>query len=459
MRFGLCGLMHITSGRRRRSLDSKLDKLDDWRRTHYSSDLSPQLDGKESVVFGWIASIRHQGNITFIILADKDGFMQITVKRDEVGEEFYEKVQRLGAHTSIGVKGVLRAISKAPNGVEMLPKEIKILSFATLNPPTSLYGRRLPSVDKRLEIRAVDLRRPAAQAVFKIRQEALKALRAHLIENGYHEVHTPKIISSATEGGAALFPLLYYNKEAFLTQSPQLYKEQLVMAFEKVFEIGPAFRAEQSRTLTHLSEFISVDVEEAYVDYRDSMNRLESMIREVVKEVSERCVNELKTLGYCLEMPQEFKRYSYDEVLDILSGLGYKLDWGEDLGSTHLSVLAEVNPSFYFIVDWPAQTKPFYIAPKDKYSKLSESFDLMFGSLEIASGGTRVSSRRLLEKRLKEKGLNPKSFTYHLKVFDYGMPPHSGFGLGFERLLMILTGQSNIRDVTYFPRDQRHLTP
>lgn len=454
----MCGLTKTISGRGK-GLDLKLDELGDWRRTHYSSELSPQLDGKESIVFGWIASIRHQGNITFIILADKDGFMQITVKKDEVGEEFYEKVQKLRIHTSIGVKGTLKAISKAPHGVEILPKEIKILSFATLNPSIPLYARRLPSLDKRLEVRAVDLRRPAAQAIFKIRQEALKALREHLLKNGYHEVHTPKIISSATEGGAALFPLLYYDKEAFLTQSPQLYKEQLVMAFEKVFEIGPAFRAEQSRTLAHLSEFISVDVEEAYVDYRDSMNRLESMIKEVIKTVSEKCTNELKMLNYELNFPQEFKQYTYDEVLDILSKHDCKIEWGEDLGAAHLSVLAKVNPSFYFIVDWPTQSKPFYIAPKGKNSELSESFDLMFGSLEIASGGTRVNSRRLLEKRLKEKGLNPKSFAYHLRVFDYGMPPHAGFGLGFERFLMTLTGQHNIREVTYFPRDQRHLTP
>ncbi|MEM4725520.1 MAG: amino acid--tRNA ligase-related protein, partial [Nitrososphaerales archaeon] len=241
--------------------------------------------------------------------------------------------------------------------------------------------------------------------------------------------------------------------------SPQLYKEQLVMAFEKVFEIGPAFRAEQSRTLEHLSEFISVDIEEAYVDYRDLMDRLESMIKWVVNVVSKKCANEFKTIGYKLEPLQGFKRYTYDEVLNILAEHGCRLEWGEDLGSATLNALAKHNPSFYFIVDWPAQSKPFYIAPKDKNSKISESFDLMYGSLEVASGGTRVSSRKLLEKRLKEKGLNPKSFAYHLKIFDYGMPPHAGFGLGFERLLMALTGQSNIREVTYFPRDQRHLTP
>jgi len=445
--------------KQKKSVEIKLDDLGDWRRTHYSSNLSPALDGQECTVFGWIASIRHQGNITFIVIVDKDGLIQITAKKDEVGEDLYKKIQTLTTHTSIGVKGVLKAIPKAPNGVEVRPKEIKVLSFASVNPPIPIYGRKLPGLDKRLEIRAVDLRRPAAQAVFRIRQEALKAIREHLLRNGYHEIHTPKIISSATEGGAALFPLLFYDKEAFLTQSPQLYKEQLVMAFEKVFEIGPAFRAEQSRTLEHLSEFISVDVEEAYVDYRDVMDRLEAMIKEVVGMVKSRCAKELAMLQYEPQLPDTFKKFTYDEVLKILSEQGHKVEWGEDLSSAALAKLAEVNPSYYFIIDWPTQSKPFYIAQKKGDPKLSESFDLIFGSLEIASGGTRVSSRKVLEKRLKEKGLNPKSFAYHLKLFDFGMPPHAGFGLGFERFLMTLTGQKNIREVTYFPRDQRHLTP
>jgi aspartyl-tRNA synthetase len=448
-----------TAVKQKKRVEIELDELGDWRRTHYSSNLTPELDGQGCVVFGWIASIRHQGNITFLVIMDKDGLIQVTAKKDEVGEELYEKIQRLTPHTSIGVKGVLKAIPKAPNGVEVRPKEIKVLGYASVTPPIQLYARKLPSLDKRLEIRAVDLRRPAAQAIFKIRQEALKAIRAHLLKNGYQEVHTPKIISSATEGGAALFPLLYYDKEAFLTQSPQLYKEQLVMAFEKVFEIGPAFRAEQSRTLEHLSEFISVDVEEAYVDYRDVMNRLEAIVREVVEVVKSRCAKELATLQYEPTLPDTFKRFTYDEVLEILAEHGCKVEWGEDLSSAALAKLAELNPSYYFIIDWPTQCKPFYISQKKDDPKLSESFDLIFGSLEIASGGTRVSSRRVLEKRLKEKGLNPKSFAYHLKVFDYGMPPHAGFGLGFERFLMTLTGQKNIREVTYFPRDQRHLTP
>lgn len=443
----------------KKSLEMKPDELGDWRRKHYSSNLTPELDGEETIVFGWIASIRHQGNITFIVIVDKDGLMQITVKKDEVGEELYRKVQTLTTHTSIGVKGVLKATPKAPNGVEVRPREIKVLGLASVSPPIPLYGRRLPSLDKRLESRAVDLRRPAAQAVFRIRQEALRAIRQHLLKSGYQEVHTPKIISSATEGGAALFPLLYYDREAFLTQSPQLYKEQLVMAFEKVFEIGPAFRSEQSRTLEHLSEFISVDVEEAYVDYRGPMDRLEAMIREVVEVVKSKCAKELGLLQYEPKLPEVFKKFSYDEVLELLAEHGCRVEWGEDLSSAALATLAEVTPSYYFIIDWPTQSKPFYISQKKGNPKLSESFDFIFGSLEIASGGTRVSNRRLLEKRLKEKGLNPKSFAYHLKVFDYGMPPHAGFGLGFERLLMTLTGQRNIREVTYFPRDQRHLTP
>ncbi len=448
-----------TKTRQKRVTALRLEALGGWRRTHYSSDLSPSLDGKEATVFGWISSIRHQGGITFMVIRDKDGFIQITVKGDEVDAGLLKKVQKLTAHTSIGVKGILKAIPKAPHGVEVKPKEIRVLGVARLNPPFPLYGSKLPKLDKRLEIRAVDLRRQSAQAVFRIRQTVLRAVRDHLYRSGYHEVNTPKIISSATEGGAALFPLLYYDKEAFLTQSPQLYKEELVMAFEKVFEIGPSFRAEQSRTMEHMIEFISIDVEEAFIDYRDSMNRLESMIRDVIGAVKQGCREELKILRHEPSIPDAFKRYTYDEALSMLDEYGCKVEWGEDLGSKALDTLAQINPSFYFITDWPSQTKPFYIAPKDGDPRETESFDLLFGSLELASGGSRVSDRRLLERRLREKGLNPRGFEYHLRVFDYGMPPHAGFGLGLERLLMVVCGQSNIREVAYFPRDQYHLIP
>ncbi|MEM2339444.1 MAG: amino acid--tRNA ligase-related protein, partial [Nitrososphaerales archaeon] len=258
----------------------------------------------------------------------------------------------------------------------------------------------------------------------------------------------------------ALFPILYYDKEGFLAQSPQLYKEQLTMAFEKVFEIGPVFRAETSRTLRHLAEITSVDMEEAYVNYEDVMMTLSKLTQYVIQALQTRCENELKLLNVKLETPKlPLKRYTYSEILEILNKEGEYVKWGEDLPTPALKILGEKLPEFYFITNWPTSSKPFYIKPCDDNPEICEAFDFMYGSIEIASGGTRVNSKRLLIKKLKEQGLKPQLFEYHLKLFDYGMPPHAGFGLGLERLMMVLTKRENIREVTIFPRDRLRLTP
>ena len=438
----------------------KIDELNDWRRTHYSIDITPKLEGKRVTVFGWLSSIREQGGIVFLILNDKEGIVQVTVHKDKAPSSILKKLKNLSEHSSIGIRGIVKSIEKAPHGAEIIPEEIKILGIAQRQPPFSLFGGKMPSIDKRLDIRVIDLRRPKAQAIFKIRHKVLEAIRDFLISKSYMEVSTPKIIATATEGGAALFPLLYYDKEAFLAQSPQLYKEQLVMPFEKVFEIGPIFRAEESRTLRHLSEVISIDVEEAFVSYEDTMKLIEQMMHHVIKTINEKCSEEMELLKHKIIIPKSpFKCITYDDALKILEKEDIVVNWGEDLSTQALKILGRILPEFYFIKDWPTAIKPFYIKPKDEKQDICEAFDFMHSSIELASGGSRVSSKRLLIRRLKEQGLKPKLFEYHLRVFDYGMPPHAGFGLGLERLMMVLTGQENIREVTIFPRDQTRLAP
>lgn len=438
---------------------SKIDSLGDWRRTHYSKDIKPSEDGKDATVFGWVSNIRNQGGLIFIVITDKNGIAQITIHKNKTPKDVLSKAESLSEHASIAVRGEIKAIAKAPNGAEIIPEEIKVLALPQKAPPFTLHGKTLPSIDKRFEVRAVDLRRPEALAIFKIRERSLEIIRDFLKKNGYYEVNTPKIIATATEGGAALFPLLYYDKEAFLTQSPQLYKEQLVMSFEKVFEIAPAYRAEQSRTLYHLSEFLSIDVEEAYVDYKDIMDTIERMLTNLYASINKECKKELEMLKIKLPSIEKIPRITYDSIIELLKGKDAQVEWGDDLTSESLDKIAEDLPSYYFVIDWPTKSKPFYIKPSPSNPATSESFDLMQGSLEISSGGTRISSKKELVKRLKEKGLKPKGFEYHLAVFDYGMPPHAGFGLGFERLLMVLTEQKNIREVSVFPRDQFRLTP
>jgi nondiscriminating aspartyl-tRNA synthetase len=265
------------------------------------------------------------------------------------------------------------------------------------------------------------------------------------------------MIATATEGGAALFPIFYYNKEAFLAQSPQLYKEQLTMSFEKVFEIAPIFRAEPSRTNRHLSEAISIDFEEAYVDYNDVMDRIEVLIKSCVITV-QNFVKENPDVEFKVpNIPDKIPRYKYAELIEKMQNAGVKAQWGDDLYPKNLQKIGLTG--FYFIIDWPMGPKPFYVKVKKDDEKISESFDLMWGDLELSSGSTRIEKKSELEDRMKNKGMKTETFDYHLNIFDFGVPPHAGCGIGLERLMMALTGTENIRDTTFYPRDVDRLTP
>ena len=438
----------------------KLDSIGDWCRTHYSVDVKPEMDGSEVTLFGWVQEIRDLGGIRFIILQDREGTIQITIPRKKVASEVLSKSDVLQKRYSIGVKGVVKKTEVTPRGVEVIPKEIKI--FGTANPqlPIDITGKTPASLETRLDARALDLCQDKNVAVFKIQHTAVEAIRNFLFERGFIEVHTPRIIASATEGGAALFPVDYFGRKAFLAQSPQLYKEQLVMSLEKVFEVGPFFRAEESHTRFHTSEFVSVDIEQAFANAEDVMQLLERLMQHVCKVVNDKCGKELALLKYKIEVPTvPFKRLTYDEVLQELKSEGVKIPWGEDIPTPALRTLGKIHPYFYFIIDWPTHSKAFYIKPRDDNPEICEGFDLMWRWLELVSGGTRIATKELLIKRLKEKGLNPEAFKYHLQAFDYGMPPHAGWAIGLERLTMMLTGKRNIREVTLYPRDKFRVTP
>ena len=438
----------------------KLDSIGNWRRTHYSVDVRPELDGQEVTLFGWVQEVRALGGIQFVILQDREGTIQVTVSRKKVSSEVLSKSDLLQKRYSIGVRGAVKKTEMTPRGVEVIPKEIRILSKATLRLPIDITGKTPAHIDVRLDARALDLCQEENIAVFKIQHTTVDALRSYLFEKGFLEAHTPRIIASATEGGAALFPVEYFEKKAFLAQSPQLYKEELVMSLEKVFEVGPFFRAEESHTRRHLSEFVSIDIEQAFATAEDVMQLLEQLMRHICSVVNEKRHKELATLKHRVEVPEiPFKRLKYDDILQDLKREGIKIPWGEDIPTPAFRALGKVHPCFYFITDWPTHSKAFYIKPRDDNPGLCEGFDLMWSWIELASGGTRIASRELLIKRLKEKDLNPESFKHHLEVFDYGMPPHAGWAVGLERLTMMLTGKKNIREVTLYPRDKFRLTP
>ncbi|MEM3700178.1 MAG: aspartate--tRNA(Asn) ligase [Candidatus Bathyarchaeia archaeon] len=438
----------------------KLDSIGDWRRTHYSVNVKPEMDGSEVTLFGWIQEIRDLGGIRFIILQDREGTIQITIPRKKVPNEVLSRSDVLQKRYSIGVKGTVKKTEVTPRGVEVIPKEIKIFGTAAPQLPIDITGKTPASLETRLDARALDLCQDKNIAVFKIQHTAVEAIRDFLFERGFIEVHTPRIIASATEGGAALFPVDYFGRKAFLAQSPQLYKEQLVMSLEKVFEVGPFFRAEESHTRFHTSEFVSIDIEQAFADAEDVMQLLERLMQHVCKVVNEKCQKELGLLKHKIDVPKvPFKRLTYDEVLKELEREGVNVPWGEDIPTPALRTLGKIHPYFYFITDWPTHSKAFYIKPRDDKPEICEGFDLMWRWLELVSGGTRIATKELLIKRLQEKGLNPEAFKFHLQAFDFGMPPHAGWAIGLERLTMMLTGKRNIREVTLYPRDKFRVTP
>jgi len=438
----------------------KTDQLGDWRRTHYTSEIRPELDGNEVTLFGWVQDIRDLGGILFLILQDREGTVQVTIPRGKVDRQTEKKAESIQRQYSIGVRGTVKRTEMTPRKVEIVPQEIRILGVARHPLPLDVTGRTPAKIDVRLDARALDLCQQENRAVFRIQHETLRAIRDFLSKQGFIEVHTPRIIATATEGGAALFPVTYFENQAFLAQSPQLYKEELVLGFEKVFEIGPFFRAEKSHTRRHLSEFISIDIEQAFATAEDVMQVLEQLLHHVCKSVKQRCRRELGILKHDFEVPKlPFKRFTYDEIINELKKEKVEAPWGDDIPTPALRTLGELHPYFYFITDWPVTARAFYIKPKDDDPQLTEGFDLMWRWIELASGGTRISKKETLIKRLKECQLNPESFQHHLRAFDYGMPPHAGWAIGLERLTMMLTGKKNIREVVLFPRDRFRLTP
>ena len=282
-------------------------------------------------------------------------------------------------------------------------------------------------------------------------------LCAIILLKNFIEVNTPKIIGSASEGGSNLFSFDYFKRKGYLAQSPQLYKEQLVLSLDRVFEIAPYFRAENSHTVRHLNEFLSVDIEAAYLDYFDIMDIIEDLIKTVLKYIQESnfkkdySIIDGKSIDDFISLP--FPRLSYEQCINDLLNMDEKISFGDDLLDSSLRKLGEMHNGFFFIVDWPLDLKPFYIHEHEKNAKLSKSFDLQYGYLELVSGGTRQHDIRKLQTRLKSQGLSIDNFETHLKSFEWGMPPHSGCGLGFDRFIMVLTGQSNIREAVLYPRD------
>jgi nondiscriminating aspartyl-tRNA synthetase len=422
----------------------------------FANSLGEKQIGEYVTFAGWIVDISHIGKIGFLKMRDMTGLAQGIATGS-----ILDKIKEISRQSSVTVCGII-AKTKAKNlSVEINIKEITVTGRATQPLPIDPTGRLESSLDKRLDCRALDLRNENVSNLFKIRSEALHVIRKVLRSRMFIEVQTPKIIGSATEGGANLFEFEYFKKIAFLAQSPQLYKEELVLGLERVFEIAPYFRAESSHTVRHLSEFISIDLEAAYLDYEDIIDLVEVLVLSTLAELSARFPGKIIDFGELQKKGSSAKipRLTYEKCIQELRDTGDQVEFGDDLSDLALRKLGGLHRGLYFIIDWPTNLKPFYIMEHEENKLLSKSFDLQYGYLELVSGGSREHNHEKLESKMIDQGLNPKSFHYHLKTFDWGMPPHSGCGIGLDRLMMMLASTDNIREVVLFPRDTDRLTP
>ena len=431
-------------------------------RSHYSLDVTTEDYDKIITVAGWIEDIRNIGSIAFIILRDRKGTLQVTAIKKE-NPDLFEKLVNITRESVISVEGICKKSDKARNNYEIIPNQIEILSTSETPLPLGVVDKIESELDTRLDNRFIDLRKQDIQAIFKIRNVVIAAVHEYLKSENFVEVHTPNIIASSSEGGTNVFKLKYFEKDAFLAQSPQLYKQMLMATgLDRVYEIAWYFRAEEHNTRRHLNESTAVDLEMAFISSEeDVMKILEGLVYNMWKKAGE-CKKELDILGKKIVVPKlPFKRLTYDDALKKLNNSGSDIKWGEDLGAEEEKQLGEImskeGHDFYFITKYPIAAKPFYtMLEGDKYSR---GFDLECKGVEIASGSQRIHNIELLKNRLKACDLDPKDFESYLKAFRYGMPPHGGFGFGIERFLMELLNIKNIRECILFPRDRTRLTP
>ena len=424
-------------------------------RTHLIEDLNSSMEGQDVLFGGWVVDLRKLGKMAFLTVRDVTGMCQVIVKGDSMN-----LLEGLNRQSVVRISGKVQSSKAKDFDFEISATEIQILAKAEYPLPIDPIGRLESDIDNRLNSRALDMRNQKTASIFKLRSQVLASIRETLIKRKFIEINTPKIIGSASEGGADLFSLDYFGKQGYLAQSPQLYKEQMTIGLERVFEISSFYRAEKSHTGRHLSEFTSVDIEAAMMDYTDVMDVLESIVVDVFKNTAENSKTEQKEIGHEIKVPDSpFERVTYTQALEELGDMDIKLEFGEDLQDSHLRSLGDKHPGFFFLTDWPMKLKPFYIHEKDGDPTLSRSFDLQYGYLELSSGGRRLHDPEQLRSRLKEQDLDPTSFEEHLKTFGWGMPPHSGWGMGLDRLMTVLIGIDNVREVVLYPRDPDRLKP
>ncbi len=428
-------------------------------RTHYSDDV-PKADGIEVKLAGFVEHIRDLGKIKFLVLRDRKGRIQVTTKDEKIGE----LIVSIPRESFVVVEGKTKLSNEAPGGVEIIPRKVEVLGPAEKPFPIDISGRIKTSLDKRIDWRFLDMRRPEIMSIFVLESKLVHYMEEFCEQKGLVRIFTSRLTSAATEGGADYFAVLYFDREAFLAQSPQLYKESIMASgIDGVYDVGFVYRAEPHHTPRHLCEYVSFDVELVCEDLEELLTFEEEMLRFCFKKLAEdeEAQKTFKYYNTSLEFPRKIPRLKLSEANEILSSMGEEI--GEDLSPSGERKLCEYvkekyGSDFAFVTHFPFAAKPFYLMRDPKDPSLTLSFDLLYRGLEVTSGGIREHRYDQRVANIKEKGLMPEQYD-HLRFFKYGMPPHGGFAIGIERLIMQILGLKNVREATLLPRDPSRLTP
>lgn len=418
--------------------------------------------GEEVTIGAWVANKRSSGKIAFLQLRDGTGFIQGVVVKAEVEESIFQTAKSVTQETSLYIKGIVKEDERSPLGYELAVTDIEVIHEATDYPITP----KEHGTEFLMDHRHLWLRSKRQHAIMKIRNEIIRATYEFFNNEGFVKVDPPILTGSAPEGTTELFATKYFDEDAYLSQSGQLYMEAAAMALGKVFSFGPTFRAEKSKTKRHLIEFWMIEPEMAFVEFEENLQVQENYVSFIVQSVLKNCKIELNTLGRDTSKLEQIKapfpRITYDEVIEFLKEKGFDdIEWGDDFGAPHETAIAEHYDKPVFITRYPTSLKPFYMQPASDREDVVLCADLIApeGYGEIIGGSERIHDMELLESRLKEHGLDSDAYKWYAELRKYGSVPHSGFGLGLERTVAWISGAPHVRETIPFPRLLNRLYP
>jgi nondiscriminating aspartyl-tRNA synthetase len=436
------------------------------KRTHYTNELAKNL-GNEVVVSGWVHDVRLLGKISFLLLRDKEGITQVTVVQDKVPKHISELVKKLHQEDVLTVKGKIAKGKSKDYPIELIPEEIEIVSKSAAPLPLDPRNVTPANLDTRLDWRSLELRKRENFAIFRIQELVMQGFEEELRNEGFLRVWTPSLIGGDSEGGSEVFKIKYFNDTASLRQDPQLHRQLLIAAgFDKVYDMGPNWRAELSDQPTHLSEHRTCAPEMSFIQDEIDTERLEErIVVAAVKKVQKEGERELEVLNKEVEVPKTpFPEIRFPKIYEILEEHGKKLKTGSDLDKEAEKILANFvkekhKSDFFFVNRFPSAVKPFYVMRVDEEPEWARSVDFVFKGLEMSSGGQREHRYEKIVEQIKEKKMNLDSLKWFTEVFKYGVPPHGGFSLGIERFTMKLLDMPNVKEAVLFPRYPTRMKP